>query len=387
MRIVIAPDSFKESLDAVAVAAAIERGIKQALPAVETVRIPMADGGEGTVQALVDATQGEIVTAAVHDPLCREIEAAWGLLGDSSTGVIEVAAASGLNLLQAGERNPLVTTSYGSGELIAEALDHGCAKILIGLGGSASNDGGAGLAQALGARLLDQQGESIGPGGIALGDLQRIDVSSMHNGIKDCEFILACDVSNPLTGPDGASRVYGPQKGADAAAVRQLDANLAHFAAVVAEQLDIAISDLHGAGAAGGIGGGCAAFLQAELKPGFEIISEFVRLDEQIANADLVITGEGCIDYQTRFGKTPYGIAQVAKTYSKPVIAIAGTLGDRYDELYACGFDKIISIRDENVNLDEAKRRAAELIEQTAARIAHSLTFNSNGTVHLSPKR
>jgi len=369
MRIVVAPDSFKESLSANEVALSIEKGIYKVFPEAEVTLIPMADGGEGTVQSLVDATGGKVVTFTVKDPLMRDIEGFLGILGDKETAVIEMAAASGLDLLKEDEKDPWVTTTFGTGQLIKKALDSGSKKIIIGIGGSATNDGGAGMAEALGVKLLDSQGNQIIRGGGGLKELMSIDSSGLDPGISRVQILVACDVNNPLVGENGASQVYGPQKGADQNMVGALDENLKHLASIIKRDLDKDILEVPGSGAAGGLGGGLMAFLNAQLKPGFEIIKEIVDLEQKMKGADLVITGEGRIDFQTQFGKTPFGVAQVAGKFGIPVIALAGTLGDGHQVLYEQGIDAMFSILDRPMDLTEAKTEAPLLLKNTAERI------------------
>ena len=369
MRIVIAPDSFKESLTAREVALSIEKGIYKVFPEAEVINIPLADGGEGTVQSLVDATGGQVIKLTVKDPLMRDIEGFLGILGDNETAVIEMAAASGLDLLKEDEKDPWVTTTFGTGQLIKKALESGSKKVIIGIGGSATNDGGAGMAEALGVRLLDGQGNQIIRGGGGLKDLASIDSSELDPGISHAQFLVACDVNNPLVGENGARQVYGPQKGADQNMVAALDENLKHFASIIKRDLDKDILEVPGSGAAGGLGGGLMAFLNAQLKPGFEIIKEIVDLEQKMKDADLVITGEGRIDFQTQFGKTPYGVAQVAGKLGIPVIALAGTLEDGHQVLYQMGFNGIFSIIDRPMDLESAKRDAPMLLQNAAERI------------------
>ena len=369
MKIVIAPDSFKGSLSALEVAIAIEKGIRNVDPDIEIIKIPMADGGEGTVQSLIDATGGTIIKLKVHDPLYRVIDSYYGVLGDGHTAVIEMAAASGLTLLKDYEMDPLITTTYGTGELIKDALDNGCNNFIIGLGGSATNDGGCGMAQALGARFLDMNENEIGLGGGKLSRLKYIDVSCMDRRIKAVSFIAASDVDNPLCGEKGASFVYGRQKGATSEDQITLDNGLAHFAQIVSQQLNINIKDFPGAGAAGGLGAGVMIFLNARLESGFDIITNATRLTEKMNGAHLVITGEGRIDLQTAFGKTPLGVAQIAKQKNIPVIAFAGSLDEDYKNLYSKGFDGFFSIVDKPMTLKEAMDNASELLENTAGNV------------------
>lgn len=328
--------------------------------------LPMADGGEGTVDALINATNGNLHYTEVYDPLMRKVRAKFGILGDGKTAVIEMAAASGIELLDSEERNPWITSSFGTGQLISAALDIGCNRIIMGIGGSATNDGGVGMAQALGVMFLDKSGKSIGHGAGELSKINRMHLQGMDARIVTCEIEIACDVTNTLTGPNGASMIYAPQKGADKKMVQQLDTNLKHFAKLVKEQLYRDVDTIPGAGAAGGLGAGFLAFTRAVLKPGFEIVRQETKLDDRIQWADLVITGEGKIDFQTQFGKTPMGVARVAKKYGKPVIAIAGTLGEGYQELYNLGFDAIFSIIDKPLSLKEALLTAPQLLERCA---------------------
>lgn len=370
MKIVIAPDSFKGSLSALEVAWAIERGIKKVDSEIETILVPMADGGEGTVQSLVDASEGRIVELIVHDPLYRKIKSFYGIMGDGKTAVIEMAASSGLPLLAQSERNPMKTTSYGTGELIKDALDKGCTDIIIGLGGSATNDGGCGMAQALGVRFLDANGNDIGFGGQELSKIQSIDISEIDSRIQSVQFLAACDVDNPLCGEKGASAVYGRQKGASEDDVITLDKGLNNFSTIIKQQLNVDIKDIPGAGAAGGLGAGVMIFLQAQLQRGIEIVTQATNLLEIMDGADLVITGEGRIDFQTAFGKTPFGVAQVAKVKNIPTIVLAGSLGEGYKTLYEKGFNGIFSIIDKPMSLQEAIDNAAELLENAAENVA-----------------
>jgi glycerate kinase len=369
MKIIIAPDSFKGSLTAMEVARAISRGITNTDTSIDSVLIPMADGGEGTVQSMVDATSGKIITVEVNDPLLRKIKSFYGILGDGETAVIEMAAASGLPLLASHERNPMITTTFGTGELIKDALDKGCRKIIIGLGGSATNDGGIGMARALGAHILDSEGLEIGNGGGSLAHLHSIDISDLDHRIADCTIIAACDVDNPLCGEKGAAAVYGPQKGATPEMIKTLDLNLRRFADIVKIQQKKDILDSPGSGAAGGLGAGVRVFLNAKLERGINIVTKITNLSERVRDADLVITGEGMIDFQTAFGKTPFGVAQVAKQYNIPVIAIAGGLGKNYQELYSKGFDAIFSITNKPMTLEFAMENASVLIESVTENI------------------
>jgi len=371
-KVVIAPDSFKGSLTARQVCEAAEEGLRRVWPEAEVVSVPMADGGEGTVQSLVDATSGRIVSIDVTGPLGEPVAAFLGVLGDGVTAVIEMAAASGLPLVPQGLRNPALATTRGTGELIRGALDIGCRKFIIGIGGSATNDGGAGMAQALGVRLLDASGAEIGPGGAELARLARIDVSGLDPRASLSEFVVACDVDNPLTGPRGASAVYGPQKGATLEMVKTLDDALKNLASVVGRDLGVDVDGIPGAGAAGGLGAGLVAFLGASLKRGVDIVVETVGLREQMKGASLVITGEGRTDFQTLFGKTPMGVANVAKALGIPVVIISGAIADDARGLYAHGIDALMSIAKGPCTIDEAIANAAPLMAdaaETAARL------------------
>ncbi len=370
MKIVLAPDSFKESLSALQVAESLENGFKQVFPDAEYVKVPMADGGEGTTQSLVDATGGRIITKTVTGPLGEKVEAFFGILGNETTAIIEMAAASGLYLVPSEKRNPLVTTTRGTGELIAAALEHNVDHIIIGIGGSATNDGGAGMASALGARFLDKNGQKLEDGGGFLSSLAAIDLSHLDSRLDGVKIEVACDVDNPLIGPKGASAIFGPQKGATPEIVHQLDENLAHYAAVIERELGIKIAEVPGAGAAGGLGGGLLAFMQADLKRGVDIVIEATRLSELVADADLVLTGEGKIDSQTIFGKTPIGVAKTAKKHVVPVIAIAGNAASDSDVVHEHGIDAVFSIIPGVISLQEAFQNAEEYVERTARNIA-----------------
>jgi len=377
MKIVIAPDSFKGSLTALQVAEAIEQGFKKIFPDAQIEKVPMADGGEGTVQSLVDATGGQLLTELVTAPLDDQIQADYGILGDGKTAVIEMAAASGLPLVAEEKRNPMYTTTYGTGELVKAALDRGCRKFIIGIGGSATTDGGAGVAQALGARLLDADGKDIAFGGIGLRDLAKIDISTIDERIAESETVVACDVDNPLTGPRGAAYVYSPQKGASPEEVKLLDAYLERFAEIVKRDMDKDVKETPGAGAAGGLGAGLMAFLNAELKLGIDIVIEASKLPEQMEGASLVITGEGELDFQTVYGKTPIGVAKVAKQKNIPVLAIAGGIKKGAETSYEEGIDAMMSIAPGPISLDEAIENAAELVSSAAEKAARIIKLGA----------
>lgn len=370
MKIVIAPDSYKESLTAMEVAVAIENGFRHVLPEAEYIKLPMADGGEGTVQSLVDATGGDIIQHKVTGPLGEQVDAFFGLMGDGKVAIIEMAAASGLHLVAPEQRNPLQTTTYGTGELIKAVLDKGAKHIIVGIGGSATNDGGIGMAQALGIKLLDTYGKEIGYGGGALARLATIDMSELDPRLANVKLEVACDVDNPLCGEKGASAVFGPQKGATPEMVMQLDANLEHYAEIIKTQLGTDVKDMAGAGAAGGLGAALLGLLNASLRPGIEIVMDAVNLVDVIADADLVITGEGRIDSQTIHGKTPIGVARTAKKYNKPVIGIAGCLSNDCHVVHDHGIDAVFSVVPRSVSLAEALKDAAENVELTARNVA-----------------
>ncbi|CAH5853169.1 glycerate kinase [Klebsiella aerogenes] len=370
MKIVIAPDSYKESLSALDVATAIETGFREIYPHAEYVKVPVADGGEGTVEAMVAATQGHIVQVSVTGPLGEPVNAFYGLSGDMRCAYIEMAAASGLESVPPTRRNPLLTTSWGTGELIRHALDAGVSQIIIGIGGSATNDGGAGMAQALGAKLLSAGQQQIAPGGGALETLARIDLSELDPRLADCRIDVACDVTNPLTGPQGASAVFGPQKGATAAMIERLDRGLQHFAQIIDRDLDIDVLNLEGGGAAGGMGAALYAFCGANLRPGIEIVTDALGLAELVADADLVITGEGRIDSQTIHGKVPVGVAKVAKRFNVPVIGIAGSLTADVGVVHQHGLDAVFSVLYSVCTLEEALANAAANVRMTARNVA-----------------
>ena len=365
MKIVVAPDSFKGSLTAIEVSDAIEQGIREVFPEAEIVKIPMADGGDGTVQCLVNATGGKILREKVTAPLGDEVLASYGILGDKKTAVIEMAEASGLTLVPEDRRNPLMTTTYGTGQLIKAALDQGCRKMIIGIGGSATNDGGAGMLQALGVKLLNQEGKEVGFGGGELKKIVKIDIGCMNSRLSDIKVLVASDVNNPLCGPQGASRIYGPQKGATPEMIKKLDESLSYFAELIKRDLNKDVKDIPGAGAAGGLGASLMAFLDAELRPGIEIMIEIVKLEQAIQDADLVITGEGKIDSQTIYGKAPIGVAKIAKKYNIPVIAVAAIIGDDADIVHQYGINTLIKISEPPMSLAEPRSKKVWLIKKS----------------------
>ena len=369
MKVVIAPDSYKGCLSALEVAKAMERGVLSVFPSAEVRKIPIADGGEGTVAALVTATNGQLRQTEVTDPLGNKIIAHWGVLGDGRTAVIEMAAASGLPLVPKEKRDPRVTTTYGTGELIKAALADGLAKIIIGIGGSATNDGGTGMARALGVRFLDAAGQEVAAGGGSLAEICQIDTTGLDPRLKNTEIVVACDVDNPLCGTRGASAVFGPQKGATPEMVQQLDAGLAKYASCARQATGRDVAEKAGAGAAGGLGAGLMFFTPAQLKPGVEIVLDAVGFSDIVRDADFVITGEGRTDFQTAFGKAPVGVAKVAKTHGVPVFCISGGLGEGADDVLAQGIDAVMSICDRPLSLEECMAAGAQLIEPAAARL------------------
>ncbi|USG64956.1 glycerate kinase [Brevibacillus ruminantium] len=369
MKVVIAPDSFKGSLSAFDVATAVESGIKKVLPEATTVLVPVADGGEGTMESLVAATKGRKVEVTVTGPLHTPVEAAYGILGDQVTCVIEMASASGLYLVPAEKRNPLITTTYGTGELIKQALDDGCRRFILGIGGSATNDGGIGMLQALGMKLLDSEGNPVGFGGGVLEQIVTIDDSEFDSRILEAEFLIASDVQNPFVGPHGASHVFGPQKGATPEMVERLDRSLGLWADLVEAKTGIRLHDMAGAGAAGGLGGAFQAFFPARMRRGIDIVIEYTELGKHLDDADLVITGEGQIDFQTASGKTPMGVAQEAQLRGVPVFVLAGSIGRGIDTLYQFGIHSIHSIINAPMSLEDAMKRAPELLEQAAEQV------------------
>lgn len=370
MKIIIAPDSFKESLSSPEVADAIEAGFRSFFPDAEYLRLPIADGGEGTVDALITATDGSVIDAEVTGPLGEKIQAFYGVCGDGRTAVIEMAAASGLDLVPTGQRNPLRTTSFGTGDLIRQALDAGYRRFIIGIGGSATNDAGAGMLQALGVRLLDRNDREIGLGGDALARLALIDNSGLDPRLNECRIEVACDVNNPLTGKTGASAIFGPQKGATPEMVERLDRHLANFAELVRRDLGQEIASTPGSGAAGGMGAALMAFLQAELRPGATIVIEHIELERLVRDADLVVTGEGRIDAQSGFGKAPVGIAEVAERHGVPVIALGGSLGDGVEDVFEKGIAAVFSVVKGPCTLDAALADAAENIRAASRNVA-----------------
>ncbi len=369
MRFIVAPDSYKGSLSALEVANSIARGILKVFPEAEVLKVPIADGGEGTVEALVTATGGEMIFTEVSGPLNEAVEACWGILGDGETAVIEMAAASGLTLIPKDRRNPLITTTYGTGELIKAALDKGLRKLIIGIGGSATNDGGAGVAQALGVKLLDSEGNELPPGGAALINLAAIDLSGLDRRLQESTIMVACDVDNPLCGERGASAVFGPQKGASQEMVAELDAALQNYQMIACKATGRNIAELPGAGAAGGLGAGLMFFTSAKLRPGVDIVIEATGLRDMVAKADLVITGEGCTDFQTAFGKAPVGVAKLANQLAVPVVCLSGSLGQGHQDVLNFGIDALMNIIPYPVCLEECMANVDVFTEEAAIRM------------------
>ena len=379
MKIVIAPDSYKGSIYASDAARAMEDGVRRVLPDAEVVLVPVADGGDGTLETLVETSGGRIITSDVTGPLGEPVSAQWGAMGDGVTAVAEMARTSGLALVRLEDRDPLNATTYGLGEVILEALEAGYRRFILGIGGSATNDAGAGMAQALGVRLLDADGAALPPGGAALARLARIDTSGLDSRAVEAEFDVACDVNNPLTGPEGASAVYGPQKGATPEIVEHLDAALANFAEVVKRDLGADVNDVPGSGAAGGLGGGIMAFLGGRLRPGVDIVLDTVDLASRLDGADLIITGEGCMDFQTVYNKAPIGVARLAGERNIPVIGVSGSLGDGFTDVHEHGIAAAVAITHAPMTLDEATDRVAELIASATEQAIRLVRVGASG--------
>ena len=370
----LAPDSFKESMTAEQACAAMQRGIVKALPDAQFIYVPMADGGEGTVDALVAARNGRKVELDVSGPFIQQkVQSYFGLIENDQTAVIEMALANGIHLIESSQRNPLLTSTLGTGEIIKAALELSVSKIIIGLGGSVTNDAGAGMAQALGAKFLDENGQAVQVGGGQLAQIQSIDLSQLDPRLKSTEIVIASDVNNPLCGENGASHVFAPQKGATSEMVATLDLNLKYFADLVAQYIGQDFQDIAGAGAAGGLGFGLMAFAGAKIRSGVEIVIEETGLSEKIDQADYVFTGEGGIDFQTKFGKTPFGVAQVAKRFNKPVIAFAGYVGKGIEELYDEGFTAIFGIVDGACDLQTALKNGEKNLERCCVNVVKVL--------------
>lgn len=368
MKILIAPDSFKHSLTAKEAAQSVYKGAKHVFPEIEAEIVPLSDGGEGFTEAILEGAGGQFKKVETHDALMRKIEARIGIIDEGRTAVIELAVAAGIEHLTKDELNPWIATTYGVGELIKAGLDHGCKKLIVGLGGSATNDAGVGMAQALGIKFLNTKGQEIGCGGGEVGNIVRIDTSYVDSRLKNVEILVACDVTNILYGKEGASMVYGPQKGADMEMVQKLDQHLEHYAKLLSVVTSRDIGSIPGSGAAGGTAASLMAFFNATLVPGFNVVKEVTQLEKKIKWCDLVITGEGKMDFQTKFGKAPHSIAQLASRYNKPVVAFAGTLGNGYEALLEDGFSFIIEITTKSMLLEDALKNAKILLEQASER-------------------
>ncbi|WP_122544996.1 glycerate kinase [Pseudomonas viridiflava] len=379
MKIVIAPDSFKDSLSAQAVADAIASGLAEVWPDAELVKCPMADGGEGTIEAVLDACEGQWMSAQVSGPLGDSVSAQWGWLAQSRTAIIEMAMASGLQLLTLKQRDACLTSTEGTGQLISAALDAGAQRVILAIGGSATNDGGSGMLSALGARFLDRNDQPLPRGGRALTDLARIDLSDLDPRLANVRVEIAADVDNPLCGPTGASHIFGPQKGASPDQVLALDAALAHFADHSARTLGRDLRDSPGSGAAGGMGFAAKAYLNASFRAGVEVVADLTGLEQALVGADLVITGEGRFDAQTLRGKTPLGVARVAQRQRIPVIVLAGTLGEGYEQLYRHGISAAFALTSGPMDLEHACREAPRLLQERARDVARVWQLAASG--------
>ena len=368
MKIIISPQGFKGGISGLEAAKAIERGVLAAAPDTETVLLPVADGGDGTLHALVDATGGEIFISTVTGPINQQVEAQWGVMGDGRTAVIEMARASGLAMVPQRRRNPKTTTTLGTGQILKEAIERGFNRIIVGLGGSATNDAGAGMATALGAKFMDSEGNALPPGGAALARLDRIDTSGLIDCLSGVEIVGATDVTNPLCGPTGASEIFGPQKGASKEVVAELDSALANFARVVKRDLGVDVLDVPGAGAAGGLGAGLIAFVGGTLQSGIDMVCQVIEFDRHLEGADLVFTGEGRADKSTVFDKAPVGVARHAMAHGVPSILLAGSLGEGHEELYEHGVASILCISDGAMTFQQALGRTGKMLQGTAER-------------------
>ena len=368
MKIIISPQGFKGGISGLEAAKAIERGVLAAAPDTETVLLPVADGGDGTLNALVDATGGEIFISTVTGPINQQVEAQWGVMGDGRTAVIEMARASGLAMVPQRRRNPKTTTTLGTGQILKEAIERGFNRIIVGLGGSATNDAGAGMATALGAKFMDSEGNALPPGGAALARLDRIDTSGLIDCLSGVEIVGATDVTNPLCGPTGASEIFGPQKGASKEVVAELDSALANFARVVKRDLGVDVLDVPGAGAAGGLGAGLIAFVGGTLQSGIDMVCQVLEFDRHLEGADLVFTGEGRADKSTVFDKAPVGVARHAMAHGVPSILLAGSLGEGHEELYEHGVASILCISDGAMTFQQALGRTGKMLQGTAER-------------------
>lgn len=376
MKVLVAPDKFKGSLSAKQVASAIKKGIVRAMPNAVVEVCPMADGGEGMVEALLESLDGKRKEVVVTGPMGEKVnKAGYGIL-PGSIAAIEMSSAAGLWMVPEGKRNPMLATTYGVGELIRDALAEGVKKIILGIGGSATNDGGTGMAKALGVRFISDHGEELGYGGQILARIRKIDMRGLDAGMRNVEILAACDVTNPLYGENGAAYVYAPQKGANSKMIRELDDGLRNFAWVIKNDLGMDVADIPGAGAAGGIGAGLVAFLGARLIPGVEIVAETVGLREKMRGADVVVTAEGKIDGQTLSGKTPFGVARIAKEMGIPVIAFAGSVKEDAHSFHDNGIVAMFSISDGPISLDESMKKAEELLERSAEEVFRLMNLN-----------
>ena len=375
LRILVAPNAFKESLSATEAAAAISRGILKVLPASKITQLPIADGGDGTLEAVVEGTDGKIFRARVLDPLGKKIFAEYGLTGDGKTAVIEMSRASGLALVPTSQRNPMLCTSYGTGQLIKAALKRGVKDIILGIGGSATVDGGVGALQALGIEFLDRRGKPVGWGGDGLKSISRIDPGAANPLLEQARILVACDVDNPLVGPRGSAAVFGPQKGATPGMVRKLDQYLGKLGRLIQRTTGRDVLQVAGSGAAGGIAGGFMGLLGAQLSPGSDLVFELLRVEEQVRKADLIFTGEGQIDFQTPFGKGPGMLAKTAKDAGVPVIGIAGSVAGDVGSLYDQGFTALFSILASPLTIEAAIRQADQLLEAQSEQVARLLRF------------
>ena len=367
MQLIIAPDKFKGSMSAPEAAEQIKKAAANVLPGAKLVLLPLSDGGEGLVDSLAGRNRDNLQTSTVTGPLGKPVEAVWGLTDEGNTSVIEMAAASGLHLIPEAEKNPFFTSTYGTGELIKASLDHGCSRLIIGIGGSATNDGGAGMAQALGAKFYDRFGKELETGGVALEKLEKIDISGLDPRLRQVETLVACDVNNPLTGQSGASHVYGPQKGATPEMVQQLDRALQNYARVIKKDLGLEVNEIPGSGAAGGLGAGLITFLGAELRSGIELVLDALKIDQYLPGTDLLITGEGKLDGQSAHGKAPVGVARRAAKYNVPVIALAGSLEGDLDVFHREGITACFAVADGPLSLEESISRGPELLEIKSA--------------------
>ena len=367
MQLIIAPDKFKGSMSAPEAAERIKKAAANVLPGAKLVLLPLSDGGEGLVDSLAGKNRDNLQTSTVTGPLGKPVEAVWGLTDEGNTSVIEMAAASGLHLIPEAEKNPFFTSTYGTGELIKASLDHGCSRLIIGIGGSATNDGGAGMAQALGAKFYDRFGKELETGGVALEKLEKIDISGLDPRLRQVETLVACDVNNPLTGENGAAYVYGPQKGATPEMVEQLDRALQNYARVIKKDLGLEVNEIPGSGAAGGLGAGLITFLGAELRSGIELVLDALKIDQYLPGTDLLITGEGKLDGQSAHGKAPVGVARRAAKYNVPVIALAGSLEGDLDVFHREGITACFAVADGPLSLEESISRGPELLEIKSA--------------------